>query len=107
MAIRYEDRTAVLDGECAVEEAGDLAEWLIADATRGVDMAACSGLHTAVLQTLMALRPPVVAMPADSQWNAWLGRLLPPLPAARAIQSRQQPTPARTSPRRSKKAQVQ
>jgi hypothetical protein len=78
MAIRYAGNTAMLDGQCAVEDAGELAEWLIADATRAVDLAACEGVHTAVLQCLMALRPPLAAAPADPTLARWLGPLLPP-----------------------------
>lgn len=79
MAVRYQDDTAVLDGPCTVEEAGDFAGWLLADRARRVDLAPCTTLHTAFLQTLMALRPPLVAVPQDPGLARWLARFLPDL----------------------------
>lgn len=102
MAIRYAGNTAVLDGQCAVEDAGELAEWLIADATRGVDLAACEGLHTAVLQCLMALRPPLSAIPADPALARWLGPVLGPVqsPSCEAPRRRRSSRAASASPAR-------
>lgn len=77
MGLRYDADLAVLEGQCAVEDAGELAEWLIADRTRRVDLAPCGGMHAAVLQTLMALRPPLVALPDDADLARWLSPALP------------------------------
>lgn len=123
MAIHYAAECATLEGQCTVEEAGDFAEWLIAEPARKVDLAACTGVHAAVLQCLMALAPAVVAPPQDAGLARWLGRIVP-LPAAPvqpAKAPRRAPTRTRktaagtatstttTKPRRrtSKKAPVQ
>jgi hypothetical protein len=76
MAIRYEADLARLEQDCAVEEALDLADWLRGQADPAVDMSACTHLHTAVLQTLLALRPRLVAPPAEPFLARWLTSLL-------------------------------
>ncbi|WP_285713727.1 hypothetical protein [Erythrobacter oryzae] len=76
MPIRYDKTRAVVEGHAAVEEAGDLAAWLIAGAARKVDLAACTGMHAAVLQCLMALTPHVTAAPQDETLARWLAPVL-------------------------------
>lgn len=100
MAVRYDGQTAVLDGACTVEEAGDFAGWLLADRGRGVDMAACTALHTAFLQTLMALRPPLFAAPRDGDLGHWLARFLPAVSAPPAVAKS---APKKPRPRRTRK----
>lgn len=90
MAIRFAATKAVLEGHCTVEEAHDLAAWLIAKPGRKVDLAGCTGLHAAVLQCLMGLAPPVAAGPCDEGLARWLSGVID-LPPAR---------PARAPPRR-------
>lgn len=54
------DGVIVLDGECAVEDAEVLLEHLLArpaGQAATVDWSACSRIHTAVLQVLMAAGP--------------------------------------------------
>lgn len=65
MPIRYDDARAVFDGHVAVDDAEPLAQWLAVTPAGAVDLAACDHVHAAVLQVLMALRPPVAAAPAD------------------------------------------
>jgi len=77
MPIRFAGARAVFEGHCTVEEAHDLAEWLLAGRARKVDLTGCTGFHTAVLQCLMALRPEVVAGPADAGLARWLAAALP------------------------------
>lgn len=77
MPIRFNASEAVLDGHCAVEEAIDLATWLLAKPGRKLDLAGCTGLHAAVLQCLMALRPKIVAVPEDAELRGWLAKALP------------------------------
>lgn len=72
MSIRYEDRHAVLDGHVAVEDAEALARWLGERTEPAVDLGAVEHVHAAVLQVLLALRPRLLAPPAD----AWLARAL-------------------------------
>lgn len=86
MPIAYARNVARFEGECTVEEALDLAEWLRGPGRRKkVDLAACTHLHAALLQTLLALRPAVAAPFADPALGRWIQPLLPPVePPAKA-----------------------
>lgn len=96
MPIRFTPARAVFEGHCTVEEAHDLAAWLIAKRGRKVDLAGCTGMHSAVLQCLMALRPVAASAPRDAALAGWLAPLIAlPDPAS---------TPPRKSPRRRKPA---
>ena len=77
MPIAYAKSVARFEGECTVEEALDLAEWLRAGPRRKVDLAACTHLHAALLQTLLALRPKVAAPFAAGPLARWIQPLLP------------------------------
>lgn len=72
MPIRFEDDVAVFEGACAVDEAMGLAEWL--DGRNGVrvDLGRCTGLHTALLQLLMAARVGIAVEPEDAFLKAWV-----------------------------------
>ena len=106
MAIRYQGDVAVFEQQCAVEEAADLAEWLLADRSRRIDLAACTGLHSALVQTLMALAPPMLAPPGDAALARWLGPVLPPrVPEPTPAAAPKTRSASRT--RRSRKADVQ
>lgn len=76
MPIRFEERKAVFDGDCALEEAMPLAEWLEAGPA-AVDLSACTGLHTALLQLLLAGGVRLDAAPADPFLARWVAPLLP------------------------------
>ncbi len=69
MAIRYLKKHAALEGVVTVEDAEGLLQWLRAQATPAVHLGRCEHLHAAALQVLLALRPRVVAVPAD-RWLA-------------------------------------
>jgi len=72
MPIRFEDKTARFDGACTVDEAIPLAEWLEATEAPQLDLGRCTGLHTALLQVLMAARATVAAEPEDAFLRAWV-----------------------------------
>lgn len=78
MAIAYSDTVATLTEIVSVEEAEGLLEWLQAHPGGAVDLAACTHLHAANLQVLMAARPKIAAWPADAALAAWLQTSLPP-----------------------------
>jgi hypothetical protein len=78
MPIRYTKTTAHLEGECTVEEALDLAEWLRAPSRKKVDLSACTHVHASVLQCLIALAPTVAAPFGDALLAQRLQPLLPP-----------------------------
>lgn len=76
MPIRYEGTVARFDGACTVDEALPLAGWLEGTAGARVDLAACTALHTALLQVLMAVRPAVEVPPDDTFLRRWILPLL-------------------------------
>lgn len=61
----HEDRIA-LEGHCAVEEAEALLERLLERPGTPVDLSAATAPHTALVQVLLALAPPVAAWPGDA-----------------------------------------
>lgn len=75
MPIIMEGDLAILDAHCAIEEAETLLDWLRATASPRVDLAGCTHMHAAVLQTLLAMRPAVVAAPAVPFLAQFLGGL--------------------------------
>lgn len=72
MTIRYLQRHAALEGVVTVEEAEGLLQWLRARPAPAVHLGRCEHLHAAALQVLLALRPRLVAAPADP----WLSKVL-------------------------------
>jgi hypothetical protein len=72
MPIEFKKQKAVFRGTVAVEEAEVLLEWLQNKPAGKVDLSACSHLHTANLQVLMAAKTEVASWPSDSDLRAWL-----------------------------------
>lgn len=72
MAIEYTKTQAVFNDVVSVEEAEGLLEWLQNKFAARVDLAACTHLHTANLQVLMAAKPIISAWPADAGLSLWL-----------------------------------
>jgi len=56
---------AIFEGPCVVEEADALLEWLRRTPTPAADLGACTELHTALAQLLMAARVKLVVPPVD------------------------------------------
>lgn len=80
MPLVVNTRTATLSGEVGVEDAEALAAWLRTTRRPAVRLAACTHVHTAVLQALLAARPEVLEPPIDP----FLARCVAPLIAAPA-----------------------
>jgi hypothetical protein len=59
MSVRLEGQVVRLEGPCRVEDAEPLLAWLQADSSRSVDLTGAEHVHAAVVQVLMALRPPL------------------------------------------------
>jgi len=78
MGVRTLDDTTVLEGVVSAEDGEALLELLRDAPRRRVDLAACTHVHAASLQVLLALRPALVAAPADP----WLCAALRSLEAA-------------------------
>ena len=65
MTIRYLKKYAALEGIVGVDDAEALTQWLLQQDAPVVHLGKCEHLHGAVLQVLLALRPKVMAPPAD------------------------------------------
>ena len=72
MAIEYKKNLAVFSDVASVEEAEALLEWLQKKPAARVDLSACTHLHSANLQVLMAAKPVVSAWPVDTGLATWL-----------------------------------
>lgn len=81
MTVSRDGSTILLQGVCRVEDAEPLAALLqgISDST--LDLAACKGLHAAVVQAILAFGPSIVGVPDDPFLR---DRLLPVLMDARS-----------------------
>jgi hypothetical protein len=72
MGIEYKKNLAVFTGDVIGDEAEGLLQW-VSDNPRGkIDLAACTHLHTANLQVLMAAKPSIKALPEDESLSAWI-----------------------------------
>ena len=81
MSLHAEGAVIRIEGEARVEDAEALLSLLQAAPGRTVDLAAAGPLHAAVVQVLLALRPPLAGPPGDPFTARWLAPLLAP-PAA-------------------------
>ncbi len=83
MTIRCDDDgVIVLAGECPVEDAETLLQLLQAQPAGPIDWSACTRLHTAVLQVLLAAAPSIRGECGDPFVARW-GRADAPEGAAR------------------------
>jgi hypothetical protein len=57
----------VLDGVCPSEDAETLLQRLLASPSAVVDLRSCQGLHTAVIQVLLAAEPTLHMPPPDGE----------------------------------------
>lgn len=76
MSIDYTDDLAVFSDCISVEDAEGLLSWLQNHPRGRLDLTACTHLHTANLQILMAARPDIVAWPQDTDLATWLKNIL-------------------------------
>jgi hypothetical protein len=81
VSVRLDGAVIRLEGECRVEDAEPLLALLGGEAGRVVDLTAADALHAAVVQVLLALRPPLLGPPRDAFTARWIGRLLAPADA--------------------------
>jgi len=72
MAITYKKTVAMFADVVSIEEAEGLLQWALKHPQGKVNLAACTHLHAADLQVLLASRLPVSAWPRDAQLKAWL-----------------------------------
>lgn len=72
MPIEYDKKSVRLVDMVSVEDAEGLLEWLQAKPKGKVNLAACTHLHAANLQVLMAAQAHISAWPADADLTLWL-----------------------------------
>ena len=72
MPIEYKKNQAVFRDIASVDEAEGLLEWLQKKPAARVDLAACTHLHPANLQVLMAAKSGVAVWPNDANLRSWL-----------------------------------
>ena len=82
MPLEFRNDEVVLVGSCGAEDALELVDWLSKLELPKVDLAACTHLHAALLQTLLAYKPVISAGPEDPFLGRWV---LPVLAAARGV----------------------
>jgi hypothetical protein len=69
MAVTYNDNTAIFTGNCSVEEAENLAEWLKNTKDPKIELAGMEHIHTAILQCILYFQPEIISFPADKIWQ--------------------------------------
>ena len=78
MPIEFKTNCIIFRDVVQVEEAEALLEALQKNPTLKVDLTACTHLHTANLQVLMAARPCIDSWPRDLDLRTWLETVLMP-----------------------------
>ena len=79
MAIEYKKSQAVFSDIVSVDEAEGLLEWLQKSKGAKIYLGACTHLHPANLQVLMAAKSRTIASwPSDTAFRAWLETALKP-----------------------------
>jgi hypothetical protein len=76
MTIKCEGQVIRLEGACPVEDAEILLGFFQQTPNLPVDLEGCGAIHTAVLQVLLAARPPVTGVPVDSFAREWISPIL-------------------------------
>jgi hypothetical protein len=76
MPIEYKKNRVILRDVVRVEDAEALLEALQERPTMKVDLSACTHLHTANLQVLMAARANIGSWPQDPELRTWLESVL-------------------------------
>jgi len=72
MTIEYKKNCALFSDVVSVEDAEALLEWLQKTSAARVDLSACTHLHPANLQVLMAAKPAISDWPTDAGLATWL-----------------------------------
>ncbi len=76
MSLRFEDNSVYFEENCAADEALVLSEYLRDHPGTQADLRNCTYLHTSLLQVLLAMEMPCVALPEDPFMARWLPALL-------------------------------
>jgi hypothetical protein len=76
MGIEYDKKSARLIDFVSVEDAEGLLDWLQKTPKGKLDLSACTHLHAANLQVLMAAKPTVAVWPNNEELAGWLKNAL-------------------------------
>lgn len=76
MPLSFKKDRAVLRGTCTIEDSERLLSALVKSPDRAIDLSGLETVHTAVVQVLMACRPPCVAAPIDEELSVVLTPIL-------------------------------
>ncbi len=76
MPLVFTESRVRFEAVCTVEDALPLLEFLKVSAAPEIDLSACTHLHTALLQLLLAARPRLASPPADPTLARWVAPLL-------------------------------
>ena len=79
MGMEFRKKLALLSDSVGVEDAERLLEWLQNKPAAKVDLSACTHIHPANIQVLLAAGVPVSAWPADIMLTDWLKSVLAPM----------------------------
>jgi hypothetical protein len=72
MSVEFKKNEVIFKDVVGVEDAEAILEWLQKIPAAKVDFSACTHLHPANLQVLMAASPSIIVWPADAAFSAWL-----------------------------------
>ena len=81
MSVRLDNEIIRLEGRCHVEDAEPLLVLLQARAHRTIDLSASETLHTAIVQLILAFRPPLTGAGADDFLGRWV---IPAMPGVKS-----------------------
>ncbi len=76
MPVELTSECAVFSGVVGIDDAEAVLSWALKEPLATIDFSACTHLHSATLQVLMARKPGVKAWPADGDFAAWLKSVL-------------------------------
>lgn len=76
MPITYKKNLAVFEAAVSVDDAEELLQWIQQHPRGRLDAAACTHLHAAILQVLMACGMRLAAWPRDGDLRTWLAAAL-------------------------------
>lgn len=76
MPIEFKRNRVLFLDEVSVDEAEGLLEWLQKRPTAAIDLSACSHMHTADLQVLMAAKARICAWPKNPELRSWIEPVL-------------------------------
>jgi len=76
MGMEFRKKLVLLSDAVGVEDAEKLLEWLQGKPAAKVDLSACTHLHPANIQVLLAAGVPVSDWPRDTALSDWLKPVL-------------------------------